>query len=218
MLPTWLSVSRNAVLIAIVSRLVATSLAQAEVSDTAPNDGILASNTPQSPAATVGWKNDGVANQWTGVTFNVSNDVTLDRLTLAYSSIGRGVAGAKVSLVFVRLDRTDLSFSARIEEATVLQTDSFTLPSSMPPSGFLTFDIPDVAISASSAPYAFILSFDSQADYRSIEFVRANSQATGATVTVDGSNFAFRSHAGGEAYYSLTSGNLPQLYLQGATQ
>lgn len=202
---------------AFVALLVLAPLSAADVtiSASAPASGVLASNTPKEPAATVGWKNDSSGNQWTGVTFTVSETLVLDKISLAYTSAGSGVANAAVSLRIVQLNSGG-SVDNQLQNATLLQTDQFTLPGTIASSGYLTFDLKNITLTASSNSYAYILSFDSSASNRLFSLTRGTPSISGTALSSSSSpNYVFRSDNGGASYYNLGFDNAPLLSLQG---
>lgn len=190
--------------------------ATASVSANAPTSDVLASNAPKTPPATIGWKHDSSGNQWTGVTFNVNEPVVLTGLTLAFTSVGSGASGASVTLSIVQIGSAG-SVNDRLQNATVLQTDQFTLPSGISAPGHLTFDITDITLAASpSLSYAYILRFDESAAGRNFSFTKGEASVAGTALSIDNTaNFVFRSDNGGASYYNLGMDNIPQLHLQG---
>lgn len=177
------------------------SAAEASASRSAPAKNVLSANAAKEPAGTIGWKNDSVANQWTGITFNVSKALTLDKISLAYAVAGKQVAGASVTLRLIQLDLGG-SFAERINQGKVLRTDTFALPATLPDSGWLTFDITDTVLAASPVAYGYILSFDEQAGGRFFSLVRGTGEAKGA-IMIGESNAVFRSETGEGGYAAL---------------
>jgi len=212
----------SGVLMAIlVSGILAPGLGMAEVtaSESAPTKNILASTKPQDPPATVGWKNDSVANQWTGVSFVVSKNVTLEGLTVAYSEAGRGIAGQEVSVTIIQLGPENLRFSERITQAATVHTETFSLPRTLPEQGYLAFAFTEtVLLPASPVPYAYILSFGNAKSGQHFALARGMVEAGASAVKIDKESRVFRSDDGGGSYSNLTVANIPVLYLQGTAK
>lgn len=177
------------------------SAAEVSAGPSVPAGTVLAANTAKTPLSTIGWKHDGAANQWFGVTFDVSRKLTLDKISLAYASAGEGAAGAVVTLRLIRLDLGG-SFVERINQGSVLRTDTFTLPSPLPAGGWLTFDLTDTVLPAAPISYAYILSFNQRATNRFVNFTRGNADANGA-IGVGVNNAVFRSETGEGAYAAI---------------
>lgn len=193
-------------------------MADIMVSSSAPAENVLAATNLKTPPATVGWKNDSAANQWTGVTFQVVKEVTLERITLAYSNVGEKVANAKVTVSIIQLGAETLNFSNRIKQGTTLQTETFEMPATLPETGYLTFDVTDIALPPSPVPYAYVLSFESTASKRSMAFTKGEAGNESGAVALDSKSMVFRSDDGGEKYTNLTIANVPLVYLQGTAK
>jgi len=208
-----------ALVFALMLSVPALSAAEATVSRSAPVKNVLSGNTAKEPAATIGWKNDSVANQWLGSTFNVSKTLTLDKISFAYAVAGNKAAEATVTVQLIQLDLGG-SFVERISQGKVLRTDKFTLPFTLPESGWITFDITDTVLPASPVAYAYILSFDEQEGGRFFALVRGNGEAKGAIIIGEG-NAVFRSEVGEGGYAALGNARdgtaaFPQVVFAGA--
>lgn len=201
------------------TNLLAFNAAGISASADAPSTNLLAFNALQQPEATVGWKNDSVADQWIGVSFSVHEFIVLDRITFAYRSIGEAAPGARVSLRIVRIGSKG-SLNDRLQAATVLQTEPFNVPDMIRvTSGYLTFDITDIALEASPVSYAYILSFADSKRGRNFVFARGTPSINATALSIKSpDNFVFRSDDGGKSYRNLGVDNIPQLFLQGATE
>ncbi|HEY9247988.1 MAG TPA: hypothetical protein VIO38_02605 [Rariglobus sp.] len=213
-------VSASVLVLAVVLSGASLPAAGVSISGSAPTTGILASNTPQEPPATIGLKNDGTADQRQGLTFTVSKAVKLDKIVLPYAYAEKAVANAGVTISVILVDDAAPSFSGTIGGATVLQTDHFTMPATVPAKGYFAFDLTDIKLPASKKAYGFIIRFDETKSYRLLAFVRGNNDVgTKGAVTynsADNANVMFRSDDGGGNYYNLGSSNLQQFYLLGS--
>lgn len=213
----WLAVGKRVVALGVLVGLALpmVCLADATVSDEPPTGDILAATIVDEPPGTIGWKNDSAADQWTGVTFQVNSNVTLDRITLGYSEVGPGAARAKVTVSIVQLGPEGQGFSKRLVNATTLQEETFTLPATMPEKGYLTFDFTDIALPPSPVPYAYVLRFDEAKSQRNFAFSRGKLEPEGGAVVLNDKSLIFRSDNGGQEYNNLLIRNVPVLYLQG---
>lgn len=121
-----------------------------------------------------GWKGD--TRRDIGQTFTTTSAFTLDKITLQVQFVGSAAPGASYNLSLYQFPS-----SSSLAASSTLGTWSGTLPdaTSLVPTGysfnsgavgpFLTFDIPDIALS-SGVTYGFVLSFASLTASESMNF------------------------------------------------
>ncbi|GAT32727.1 PEP-CTERM protein-sorting domain-containing protein [Terrimicrobium sacchariphilum] len=152
------------------------------VSSTAPATDVAISFTTANYSATsvntvgMGWKGDTGSRRDMGQTFTTTTSFLLDRITVQLQFVGTSAPGANYSLSLYEFPSAgSLTASSTVGTWTGTLPGSSTLaPATYTFSNgtvgpFLTFDMPNVTLSASTT-YGFVLSFTTLASNESLNF------------------------------------------------
>ena len=121
-----------------------------------PSATDVAIGQPEHGGAAEAWKNTAHRRD-VGQTFRPAADFTLDRLTVLVAGLGADAKGAAFTLQVLRF-----AIPTNLQAGTVVSTQAGTMPAAGYPGNndfYLTFDMADVALSASTT-YGFLLGFD----------------------------------------------------------
>lgn len=122
-----------------------------------------------------GWNGYTGSRRDIGQTFSLSSAITLDKITLQIAGVSAGAPGAAFTLYLYQFNTTsDLTAASTVGSwsGTLPDSSSLTVATYTYNNGtvgpYLTFDIPDVALS--SGCYGFVLSFTSLASNEQLSF------------------------------------------------
>lgn len=150
--------------------------------DTLPTSDVIRSNTVTTPTGNIQLRNYGSTptsnNRWVGFGFSTTSAVSLDKITLfIYSDQVTATAlGANMTISVVSLASLTASPSTPFSP---LYSESAVVPVTYGNENYMTFDLENSYSLAAGSNYGIILSFDSNATNRAINFIQAASGTGG---------------------------------------
>ncbi len=150
--------------------------------DTLPTSDLIRSNTTTTPTGNIQLRNYGSTptnnNRWVGFGFSPASAVSLDKITLfIYSNQVTSTAlGAAMTISIVSLSSLAASPAAPF---VPLYSESATVPGTYGNEKYMTFDLQTSYSLAAGGNYGIMLSFDTNATNRAINFTQAASGTGG---------------------------------------
>lgn len=176
--------------------------------DTLPTSDTIRSNTTVSAAGNLQVRNIGATptsnDRWVGFGFSTTSTVSLDKVTFfIYNDlVGAGALGATMTISIVSLSSLTASPSAPF---TALYSETATVPATYGGENYMTFDLSTSYTLAASGNYGVVVSFNSNASNRGINFTQAPS-GTGGNTTLGIGDLFYTSDQG--TTYTNTSAPL----------
>ncbi len=150
--------------------------------DTQPTSDTIRSNTTVSSAGNLQVRNIGSTptnnDRWVGFGFSTTSTVSLDKVTFfIYNDlVGSGALGATMTISVVSLSSLTASPSTPF---TALYSETATVPATYGGENYMTFDLSTSYTLAASGNYGILVSFNSNASNRGINFSQSPSNSGG---------------------------------------
>lgn len=155
---------------AILTTLVTSPAATVVFNSDLPTANPILSYTAVDTASTYQLRNNSTSNRWVGFSFTAATASQLDTVTLMLqtTSMGTAALGADITISIVSLDT--LKSPTTPYSSAVLYSETATIPGTYNSQGYLTIDLATPFQLTASERYGVILSFNSAATNRYMNF------------------------------------------------
>lgn len=154
--------------------------ATASFEDTAVDSSVLLSNTQGTQPVTINWRyTSPTQNRWAGFSFSAPSDSLLGAVSFQLIEVQEGALNASGTIFIISLPDLQSAPAAVTDIpdffSTLLHSESFTLPESHGGQTYLSFALEKPFPLKEGGIYGIVLSFDSNASKRQIDFSAAGS-------------------------------------------
>ncbi len=165
---------------AIVAAIINSSAATVVFNSDLPTSNQLLSYTTVDSASTYQLRNNSSSNRWVGFSFSSPSATKLDTVTLMLqtTSVGAAALGADITISIVSMDT--LKSPSMPYSSAVLYSETATIPATYSSQGYLMIDLATPFQLTANENYGVILSFNSAATNRYMNFYLGGANSGGS--------------------------------------